>query len=71
MLLNSEKYQGYSFYQFWVLLKENQQGATGDYPSPPPTQTKQGYEGYHYNHIDLSISFKCFNQSREFRVDLH
>ena len=69
MLLNAEKYQGYSFYQFWVLLKENPQGARENYPHP--TQTKQGYEGYHYSHIDLSIISKCFNQSREFRVDLH
>ena len=69
MLLNAEKYQGYSFYQFRVLQRENQQGARVYYPQP--TQNKQGYEGYHYSHIDLSIIFKCFNQSREFRVDLH
>ena len=37
MLLNADKFQGYSFYHFWV-IKEN---ATGGLPAP--TQIKSAY----------------------------
>ena len=59
MLLNVAKYQGYSFYRFWVieLLRENQLGGK---ISTPPTQIRVNLHNSHYLHNLHYVHNSCY-----------
>ena len=68
MSLNAAKFQGYSFYRFWVIMGK----ATGGrvkLPSPTQIRIKKISALLHENNSKQKGDFCCFNGHNSFRTE--